>query len=147
MDSQPTHSNGFTSANSTGYNFHTTQKMNPHLKKTGLMDLLQDQRLAGHIDLNDKYIRDDGVQVLANFVSQNPEIKTLMIRGNKISSDGFADLCSALCNTHNLQKLSAEWNEIGVGTKGLSALYEFVSCIRSFLGQKLEISEVYRFEK
>lgn len=55
-----------------------------------LIDLLNEQRQSGHIDLNDRYIGDEGASILANFLRANPHIKSLMIRGNKISPSGFA---------------------------------------------------------
>lgn len=91
-----------------------------------LLDILQEQRVHGHIDLNDKYIGDGGASILANFLRQNTHIKSLLLRGNKITSSGFASICAALTLNSNLSKLSAEWNDIGVDSKGLSALYEYV---------------------
>lgn len=128
MDNYPTRNNtgfdspNFTSANSTAQNFGRGGQTH----RSALHDTLLEQRMTGHLDLNDRYIGDEGADILANFLRQNPEVKSLMIRGNKISSEAFANICSALSATRGFTKLSAEWNNIGAGTKGLSALYEFV---------------------
>lgn len=95
-------------------------------KGARLQDLLGEQRQSGHIDLNDRYIGDEGASVLANFLRNNPHIKSLSLRGNKISSSGFASICEALRLNTEITTINAEWNDIGKDSKGLAALYEFV---------------------
>jgi len=96
-------------------------------KGARLIDLLNEQRQTGHIDINDRYVGDEGASVLANFLRNNPHVKSLMIRGNKISPHGFAGICEALRNNTEITAIGAEWNDIGKDSRGLAALYEFVS--------------------
>lgn len=91
-----------------------------------LIDLLNEQLASGNVDLNDRYVGDEGASVLANFLRNNPHIKTLLLRGNKISSSGFSMICEALRNNSSINTISAEWNDIGKDSKGLAALYEMV---------------------
>lgn len=107
-------------------NPQTNFSSHPNRPNQKLLDILQEQRVHGHIDLNDKYIGDEGASLLANFLRQNTHVKTLLLRGNKITSSGFASICAALSLNSNLTKLSAEWNDIGLDSKGLAALYEYV---------------------
>ena len=107
------------------------RKMNPQSEGQKLIDLLSEQRIHGHVDLNDKYIGDGGATILANFLRENTHIKTLLLRGNKISSAGFAQICSALSLNSSLTKLSAEWNDIGLDSRGITALYEWVRDIKT----------------
>lgn len=95
-------------------------------KGARLQDLLNEQRQSGHIDLNDRYIGDEGASVLANFLRNNPHVKSISIRGNKISSSGFASICESLRLNTEITTINAEWNDIGKDSKGLAALYEFV---------------------
>lgn len=91
-----------------------------------MADLLSEQRSTGHIDINDRYVGDEGAMVLANFLRNNPHIKTLSIRGNKIGPTGFTAICEALRGNIEISNISVEWNEIGKEARGLAALYEFV---------------------
>ena len=112
-------------------------------KGARLIDLLNEQRQTGHVDLNDRYIGDEGASVLANFLRNNPHIKTISIRGNKISSTGFSSICEALRHNTEISTLNAEWNDIGKDSKGLAALYEFVIS-SDFPGQELPHFEAHR---
>lgn len=95
-------------------------------KNNRLIDILNEQLSSGNIDMNDRYMSDEGASILSNFLRNQPQIKTLMIRGNKISSSGFSMICEALRNNTHISTLCAEWNDIGKDSKGISALYEMV---------------------
>jgi hypothetical protein len=96
-------------------------------KNQKLLDILQTQRLNGHIDLQNMYIGDEGASILSGFLRQNTHIRTLLLDGNKISPTGFSGIFAALSMNSAINEISARFNSLGSGeTSGLAALYEFV---------------------
>lgn len=70
---------------------------------------------------------DEGAEILAQFLEKNSNIESIEIRGNALSSDGFAKIIESLMGNTTLKTLSAEWNNVGSGVRGLEALGEFVA--------------------
>lgn len=101
------------------------------------MDILDDQRGSGFINLSDMYIGDEGAVILANFQRNCPTIKSLNLRGNKISPSGFVSIFGGLMDNQILSELSLEWNDMGKDSSGQIQLAEYAKIARSL--RKLDL--------
>jgi len=71
-------------------------------------------REDAELDFSNRLIGDRGAMELFKSLQSNiPEIVNLNLRGNSIGEDGTRALADVLRNSHFLQTLLLEWNEIG----------------------------------
>ena len=50
-------------------------------RKNRLLDILEEQRPTGYIDISDMYIGDEGASLVSNFLRNNLNIRALNLRG------------------------------------------------------------------
>ena len=74
---------------------------------------------------------DEGAEILSQFLQKNSNTESLELRGNQLTSDGFAKIVEALMGNSTLKSLAAEWNNIGSGVRGIEALCEFVGLVQN----------------
>jgi len=77
--------------------------------------------------LADMSFGDDGARVLGEFLDKNKQVEAIELRGNGITSEGFAVIVENLFGNNNIKTISVEWNNLGTGTRGLETLAEFVA--------------------
>ena len=84
--------------------------------------ILNTQKNSPILNLNDKYIGDEGCKLLAEFLKDNKFFKTIELKGNNISPKGISLICKPLSFSKNLNNINLEWNNIGLGIEGLESL-------------------------
>ena len=94
---------------------------------TDLRVFLDSHNKSKSLRLADMSFGDEGARILREFLDRNKHVEFIEVRGNSISSDGFADICEGLMGNNNFRSFSAEWNNIGSGTRGMEALASFVA--------------------
>jgi Ran GTPase-activating protein (RanGAP) involved in mRNA processing and transport len=83
------------------------------------------------------YIGDEGSVILSNFLRNCSSVRSLNLRGNKISPSGFVSIFNALGDNSVIGELSLEWNDIGRDSSGLQQLLEL--CKRSQSIRKIDL--------
>jgi len=81
-----------------------------------LQTRLQAQRGSLKLNLADSFIGDEGCDLVARYLRDNPGTQVLELRGNNITADGVARLQAAFQSSCSVKRLSLEWNAIGNGT-------------------------------
>jgi len=100
------------------------QKKDPRLDLRVYLDSHQNSK---GLRLSDMVFGDEGAEIVAEFLEKNKKIESLELRGNALSAEGFARICESLIGNNVIKTLSAEWNNIGSGIRGLEALAEFLA--------------------
>lgn len=85
---------------------------------------LRAQRGSVNLNLGDAFIGDEGCEALAAHLKEHPEIASLDLKGNNITTAGLRLLTSAL-RSSRLRSLSLEWNSIGNDTEALTEAFGF----------------------
>ena len=88
-----------------------------------LQTRLQAQRGSLKLNLSDSFIGDEGCDLVARYLRDNPGTQALELRGNNITGDGVIRLAPAFHSGCTIKRLSLEWNTIGNGT---AAVYDLL---------------------
>ena len=59
------------------------------------------------------YITDEGCPLVANFLKNNLNFEKINLKGNKITPNGFFNLCKALKLMKNLKEVNLNSNYLG----------------------------------
>jgi Ran GTPase-activating protein (RanGAP) involved in mRNA processing and transport len=70
--------------------------------------------------LADAFIGDDGCDLVAQFLRDNPSTTSVELRGNNIGPEGASYISQALVGASSIRSLSLEWNSVGDGLGPLS---------------------------
>lgn len=92
---------------------------------------LESQRGSPTLNLADAFIGDEGCEMVAQFIKENPGIQTLELRGNNITPTGLSVLTSVLKGNSLIKHLSLEWNSLGNGTAYLADALAFNNSLQS----------------
>lgn len=94
--------------------------------------LLNAQKTTNILSLSDRFIGDEGAIKLAAFLDEQRHFASLELRGNNLTSTGFAKICESLKKCSNLRSLHLEWNSIGAGSNdGIQALLSVVREVKT----------------
>jgi len=88
-----------------------------------LQTRLQAQRGSLKLNLADSFIGDEGCDLVARYLRDNPGTQVLELRGNNITAEGVVRLEAAFQSGCAVKRLSLEWNAIGNGT---AAVYDLL---------------------
>ena len=100
------------------------EKLN--VKPSELTRILETQKASGQLSVVDLFFGDEGALEVGKYLEDNQRFSAVELRGNNISAVGFETLCASLTNSANLNRISAEWNNIGSSNLGMIALHELL---------------------
>ena len=98
----------------------------PNAKPSELTRVLETQKNSSQLSVVDLFFGDDGALEVGEYLEDNPKFSAVELRGNNISAIGFETLCASLTNSTNLNRISAEWNNIGSSNLGMIALHQLI---------------------
>ena len=91
-----------------------------------IREILEPQIFTKKVNLGDVGIADDGCAILAELLEKQPEISSMDLRGNRITSHGLQKLIPSLKKIQNLENLALNWNDLensnSLGMDNLAAL-------------------------
>jgi Ran GTPase-activating protein (RanGAP) involved in mRNA processing and transport len=89
-----------------------------------LRNLLTQAQDMPVLNLADAFIGDEGCDMVAQFLRDNPTTTTVELRGNNIGPQGASYIAQALVGVSSVRNLSLEWNVV---SNGLGPLTEALS--------------------